>query len=165
MRNLEVRRRIQSVEALIKETEEYTSGDIELQAHWAKYLCVVACGFLEQALVSIFIDYCRQASSDRVANYAAARLRTIQNPNAKTFLEVASAFDKDWGNALQIYLDDEGRGQAINSIVSNRHKIAHGSASDITLSRLKEYFTKAVDVLNFVESLCSGRPPKGAPLS
>lgn len=156
MKSLEISRRIHSIDALIKSTQGFTHNDFELQSHWAKYLCVVASGFLEKALVNIYTDFCNQASSDRVATYAASRLRMVQNPKASTFVEVASSFDKDWGTALQAYLDEDGRRQAIDSIVTNRHMIAHGNPSDITLARLKEYFAKAVDVLEYLETLCTG---------
>lgn len=156
MKSLEISRRISAIEALMKSIQGSTAGDIELQSHWAKYLCVVASGFLEKSLVGIYSDFCGKAASQSVARYAASRLRTIQNPNARVFVEVASAFDKAWGSALQAFLEEDGRAEAIDSIVSNRHKIAHGNPSDITLARLKAYFAKTVDVLEFLETLCSG---------
>jgi hypothetical protein len=48
----------------------------------------------------------------------------------------------------------DGRRDAINSIIANRHQIAHGETSRITLLRLKDYFSKAVQVLEFIEDQC-----------
>jgi hypothetical protein len=157
MDSLEVSRRIQAIEALITKTEAYAEGDIERQSHWAKYLCVLAAGCLEQSLIYIYVDYCKSTASGKVANYTAAKLKTIRNPKTRVFLDVTSSFDKMWGVKLEDFLDDEGRGEAINSIMTNRHRIAHGNTSHITVARVKEYFRTSVAVLEFLEQLCKGR--------
>jgi hypothetical protein len=55
---------------------------------------------------------------------------------------------------LASFLALEGRREAIDAIMANRHLIAHGSNSGITLVRVKEYLSKSVQVIEFIEEQC-----------
>lgn len=130
------------------------SGQFELQAHWARYICVLASGFLENALIDIYSQYAKCCSNPTIANYVQSTLARIQNPNANRFLQVAGAFDKSWQEDLDSFLSLEGRKEAIDAIMANRHLIAHGKDSGITLVRVREYLAKTVEVIDFIEKQC-----------
>ena len=51
-------------------------------------------------------------------------------------------------------MEDNGRKDAIDSIMSNRHLIAHGKDSTISLVRVSEYLKKSVEVVEFLEHQC-----------
>ena len=150
MKNRELARQIQTLRHLISRTTEL-SGEIELQAHWAKYLCVLVAGFLENALSELYRDYCARNASSRVSRFAARTLKRVQNPKTGTFVEVTSAFDVTWAAALERFIEEDGRKEAIDSIMTNRHLIAHGKSSDITIARVDAFFRKSVDVVTFLE--------------
>jgi hypothetical protein len=40
------------------------------------------------------------------------------------------------------------------TIMKNRHLIAHGKSPQITISQVKDYLTKSVEVLDFIEKQC-----------
>ena len=125
-----------------------------MRAHWAKYLCVLSAGFLENAIEEVYGDFVRSAASKPVADYATSVLSRIQNPNTPKFLGTARSFRSDWATALEAFVDDEGRREAINSIMKNRHEIAHGKYSGITIAQIKEYLDRAVEVVEFIENQC-----------
>lgn len=155
MNNRELLRQIQKLNALFDRTQNASGGNIEIQSHWAKYLCVLSAGFLENTLFEIYGDFCKRAASEHVANFASKNLSRIQNPKTNRFIEVASNFKKAWGEDLKAFVDEDGRKEAINSIMANRHLIAHGKTSNITVAQLKEYLDKAIEVVDFIESQCS----------
>ena len=155
MKNQELTRQLQVLQSLFKKTSIATNSDIEMQAHWAKYLCVLSAGFLENALTQIYISFCRNAASEPVANYTSLSLTKIQNPKCTKFVELAASFKKEWGDELEKFVSDGGRKEALDSIVANRHLIAHGKDSGITLSRLQEYLNKSIQVIDFIEKQCS----------
>jgi hypothetical protein len=41
----------------------HPTSDIEIQADFTKYFCVLVSGFLENALVALILDYCERKSS------------------------------------------------------------------------------------------------------
>lgn len=154
MLNRDLSRQKQVLNGLIAKTQSATSGDVEMQSHWAKYLCVLAAGFLENAIAELYGDYCRRSASPAVAKFAVRSLTRIRNPKTNTFIEVCRSYDKTWADSLEAFIEDDGRKEAINSIMANRHLIAHGKDSGITVARVNEYFGKALTVLDFIEDQC-----------
>ena len=89
-----------------------------------------------------------------VADYVESTLSKVQNPKARKFLQIAGGFNKTWEDSLGVFLASEGRKEAIDAIMANRHLIAHGKDSGITLARIKEYLSKSVQVIEFIEEQC-----------
>ena len=154
MKNLELRKQSNLIRALLTRTQVATGGDIELQAHWARYLCVLTAGFLENGLFETFAAVIRNGANPAVASFASSRLEKVSNPKASKFVEIARAFKPDWASDLERFLDDDGRRDAIDSVMSNRHQIAHGEHSGITVARLTPFFEKSVAVIDFLEKQC-----------
>lgn len=144
----------QQLRWLVEQAEKFNVDQLELRAHWARYLCVLSAGFIENALKDVYAKYARSRSQPAIADFVEATLRRIQNPKASRFLETAAAFNKDWEDDLRNYLEDEGRKEAVDAIMSNRHLIAHGKDSGITLARLVEYLSKSVQVIEYIEEQC-----------
>lgn len=145
---------LQRLRELFNKANVACGSDIEMRSHWAKYLCVLCSGFLENAISEIYGDFVRGAASKPVANYADSILSKIQNPKASKFIETAQSFKKEWATSLESFLASNGGGAAINAIMTNRHKIAHGENSDVTLVQVKDYLDKAVEVIEFIETQC-----------
>lgn len=144
----------QRIEWLINQARTFDGDQLELQSHWARYLCVLVAGFLENAISEVYSSYVQKCSNAQVANYVEAVLGRIQNPKAQKFLETARSFNRDWELNLNDYIEQNGRKDAIDSVMTNRHLIAHGKDSGITLARLDQYFKKGVEVIDYIEGQC-----------
>lgn len=144
----------QRLDWLVDQASCFQGEQLELQAHWARYLCVLAAGFLENALTEIYSRYAKVSANTQVSNYVEAALGKIQNPKSNKFLDTARSFDRGWEESLSIFISDEGRGDAIDAIMANRHLIAHGKDSNISLARVKEYLKKSIEVVDFIEAQC-----------
>ena len=59
------------------ERMEQVSDDVELEllSDFARYLCVLVSGFLEQSVVALVLEHVRRNSSPTVQNHIEARLR------------------------------------------------------------------------------------------
>lgn len=154
MNTRELVRQHQRLMALFNKTATATSGDFEMQAHWAKYLCVLSAGFLENALCEVYSQYSRKCSNTSVARYTSKQLARIRNPKAGRFLEIAESFQPHWKTDLEAFIEDNGRKDAIDSIMSNRHRIVHGKDTNISIVRVKDYFKKSIEVVEFIEQQC-----------
>src|SRR5947209_4744400 len=105
MRNPNLTSQLQSLNELFNKTNAACGGDLEMRSHWAKYLCVLCAGFLENAITEVYGEFVRGAASKPVADYAVSVLSKIQNPNAQKFFETAHKFKPQWGTDLNNYLD------------------------------------------------------------
>lgn len=155
MKNQELSRQLQRINTLLKKVDEATGMDIEMQSHWSKYICVLCAGFIENAISGIYSDFVDSASNNHVANYAKSNLSKIQNPKTAKFVETARAFKESWASDLENFVAIDGRKEAVDSIMQNRHLIAHGKDSGISIVRLKEWLKKSVDILDFIETQCT----------
>lgn len=144
----------QRLEWLIAEASNFQGDQLELQAHWARYVCVLAAGFLENALSDVYSRYAKASANAQVSNYVESVLGKIQNPKSSKFLDTARAFDRSWEDDLASFIDTDGRKDAIDAIMANRHLIAHGKDSGISLVRVKEYLGKSIEVIEFIETQC-----------
>lgn len=155
MNNHNLSSQLNRLNFLFDQSTSLSEMSIELQAHWARYLCVLCAGYMEVGLAELYGHYINSSASRQVAMFARNSLRSGRNTNTDRLLKTAGAFDKRWREELQLFLGDEGRGDAVNSIISNRNLIAHGGNSGITVVRLREWFDKSVEVLEFIEQQCN----------
>jgi hypothetical protein len=155
MKSLELNKQHQKITELIKQTKLSTDHNLELQGHWGRYICILVAGFLENAISEVYVKFVTDSSSPQVAQYTIATLKKIQNPKTDKFIETASRFKKEWGEQLKIFIEeDQSRKYAIDSIMQTRHEIAHGKNTGISVVRVKEYFEKSVEIIEFIENQC-----------
>ena len=155
MNNVELKRQLQRLKHLLDRARDI-DADFELQGHWGNYMCVLVAGFLENCLKELYGDRARRSASPEVASFVLRTLERIQNPNARRFVEVASAFSTEWGRDLESHLgEDDGRRKgAVDSIMSNRHLIAHGKNTSVSVGRIREYLAPSLEILEFIETQC-----------
>lgn len=155
MRNSDVNKKLLQLQQLIDRTSD-AAQDINLQGHWARYLCVRTAGFLEYSLQAIYSDFATRSSSPQVASFVEKRLKQISNPNAERFLETAGAFNPQWRVELEEFFEtDQVRLKgAIDSIISARNSIAHGGPQGISVASVRNYLERSVKVLEFIERQC-----------
>ncbi len=156
MRSIDITQRLQQLRQLIDRTSDASEG-ITLQGHWGRYLCVVAAGFLEHSLQTVYSEYAQRSASPNVARFVSKQLGRISNPKAERFLQTAGAFNREWRNELSDFLSDDPHlaKDAIDSIMNNRNNIAHGQLANITPARVRDYLDRSVKVLEFIETQCN----------
>ena len=150
--NVGILSEIQKIDYLFKKISTI-SDNSEMQAHWARYLCILSCGFIETSIKLVFTQYAKQKSDPKVANFVSNKLKRFANPNVERILGLAVSFSDEWHEKLSAYIIDE-RKDAIDSIVANRRKIAHGESVGITYAHIHSYHSRAVEVIKFIERQC-----------
>ena len=99
------------------------------------------------------IEYCRKRGDENVNNFVSTELRSFQNPKMGKILELFGSFSKTWEEDLR--KQSEGRiSDAVNSIVANRHAIAHGGTSQLSMSGVKGYYTDVVRAVEIMRRIC-----------
>lgn len=154
MFNREISRQHQRLVGLFKQTRDVADGDPSIQSHWARYLCILVSGFLENAIKEIYSDYIQSGASKPVASYATRQLVALNNPKADKVIQLATSFKQEWGSELTAFMAENGRKDAIDSIMNNRHQIAHGKEVGLTIHNLSDYFERVVQTVGKIEEQC-----------
>lgn len=128
-------------------------GDPELQAHFARYLCILVSGFLENAITAIYVTYADKRATPYVINYVEAQLERFRNPTMERILQVSGAFNRDWRNDIEAKLSQEVK-DAVDSIVNIRNQIAHGESTGITYATIKNYYDNVLKLVTFLREQC-----------
>ena len=151
--NIELKRQHERINNLIIKANNIFAPDDEMLSEIAKYVCVLCSGFLENSIYHIFSEHVKGSTSCQpLISYTDKCLSRIQNPKKGIFIELAKSFNFDWQSELEEYINLEERGASINYLITERHRIAHGDNSEITINRLKVHFDKALEVVIFIEN-------------
>jgi hypothetical protein len=126
------------------------SGDTEFSSHWARYLCVVVYGHIENSMREIFFNYASKQSSPEVSNFVRERLRGVWNWNAEKIFETVGLFDPQLKVELESEIDQELK-DGLNSIVNNRKKISHGSSVSVSYIQAHEYYKKVIKFIDVLD--------------
>lgn len=150
--NIELTKQYTKIQNLILKAKTFEPDD-ELRSHLAKYLCVLSSGFIENAIYHTFSDIAQKNCHPSVVlSYTKGQLYKLQNTNTEKIKEVTKSFNPIWWeNGLRDFLQEDNRSTAINYIFKDRHNIAHGRDSEITIDKLEEYLAKTVEVIKYLE--------------
>lgn len=125
----------------------------EVLAHWAKYLCVLASGFIENSLRLLLQAYADQHSKGPITNYVSSRLSGLTNLNDEKIAQLLGSFSPTWRDTF-IALRTPQQKDAIDSVLANRHLIAHGRPVGITFIRMKNYYAEIAKVIRMIDEDC-----------
>jgi len=150
----EVERQKQKLDATFGRVSKVVPlDDAELLSDFARYLCVLVAGFLEQSVIELTLEHVRNHSEASVQGYAESRLRQFTTANAQRIMDLMGTFDAGWRSDLESYLVDE-RKAAVDSVVALRHNIAHGRYVGVTMATIKEYYPRVKHVVDHIADLC-----------
>jgi hypothetical protein len=138
---------------LLKTVPIDASGSLEVQSHWARYACVVISGYVESSVQEILRVYTEERCPRQVLNYTSSQLKFFQSASSENLIRLIGAFDRQWETDLTTFLTEERRA-AINSVIGNRHRIAHGLDVGVTVHQLAEWYPKVNEVVDFIFGLC-----------
>lgn len=96
--------------------------------------------------------YTQQRAVPPVVSYVTGQLNRFRNPKAEDMVQLVRAFDKDIAGELETFCNGRIK-DSINSIVGNRHRIAHGRASGISMEQIMRYFRDAKQFTDKMRSL------------
>ncbi len=140
--------------AKISQIQRISPDDIDLQAHWARYLCIVVSGFLENSISTIYIEYAKKKATPQIVNFVEKKLEKFQNPRMEKIFQLMASFDEEWGKQLRIRTEGEIK-DAVNSIVDLRNRIAHGKFVNTTYITIKNYYQSSKKLLDVIEDILS----------
>lgn len=128
-------------------------SDPEILSDFARHLCVLVSGFLEQAVIELLLEYARIHSHPAIQRHVEHHLRQFTNAKAARLTQLLGTFDDDWRVDLENYLVGEYK-DAVDGIVDLRHRIAHGKFVGVTMARVQDYYVRIKKVVDHIADLC-----------
>lgn len=125
---------------------------MELQGHWARYLCVLACGFLEVSFKAVLVEVANRRGSSELSNFTEASLDRVRSPNMETIQSILAAFSKEWSDSYELKTEGQLK-DSVNSLVGNRHLIAHGKDSGVSIVRVKNWYKDSIKAVRELEGI------------
>lgn len=150
--NGDVQSQKQKIDAVLQFANQLPQDDVIL-SHWAKYVCVLTSGFIEDSLRKILIKYTRDKATPQVVNFAESKLEKITNLNEEKIAQLLGAFSANWMEQFRSKRTEEQK-DAIDSVIANRHQIVHGQSVGLTLARMKKYYEEVAKVITIICDEC-----------
>ena len=148
----EVERQKQKLDATFLRASKLVA-DAELLSDFARYLCVLVAGFLEQAIIELTLEHVRNHSETSVQGYAEGRLRQFASAKSQRITDLMGSFKAEWRSDLEEFLVDEYKA-AVDSVVDLRHTISHGRYVGVTMAGIRDYYARVKHVVDHVAELC-----------
>lgn len=134
------------------------NDNAELLGHWGRYACIVCAGYLEVALRLVVREYVQGKATMEIQSFVIKDVESIQNPKAERFVGVMRCFSEKWAHEMdEFFLNNQDAKEAIDSLMANRHLIAHGRPCSISLGRVDGYFVLANKAVEKMEILMGSR--------
>ena len=126
--------------------------DDELRSALSRFACVLASGYVEEAVRTIVGAWCNAKAHPYIQAFVGRKLDRFLNPKVGKIQELLGEFGQGWAERFSAELSDEER-DAINSIVSNRHLIAHGRNVGISPVQVQAYFGACMQAVRKLDAI------------
>ena len=144
MKRLEIQE--QKLDSLFKEVAKFEED--EIKSHLAKYLCIQASGYLENVIKELIEEYHDKTCKKETANFVIAKVNHFTSVNDDNLTEFLNLFNRQWVDSYKNSVTDK-QIASLNSIISQRHLIAHGngSRSNISFSTMVKYYQDLKEIV------------------
>jgi hypothetical protein len=129
------------LDATFGRIQQIDVGQIELRADFARYLCVLVSGYLDQTIRDMTAEFVKLRSQPVIADLVVKLTDRTTNLKSSKLREHVLMIDRTWEAQLDLLLVDRTKA-ALDSVVALRHRIAHGQSADVTLARMLDYYVE-----------------------
>jgi hypothetical protein len=145
---------LHSISSRLDRVFESSKGisDEEIKSHYARYLCILLSGYLEESIKIIIRDYSSMKASPNLSNYINTSLHNLTNLNCEKIGNTLSYFNNNWKDKFENSLTGEEK-DSIDSVVANRHLIAHGQNVGVSYVRVKLWYKNIICVVGKISSI------------
>lgn len=126
--------------------------DDEIKSHLARYLCVLTSGYIEEAMKIIIREHVTPRASQNISNYVNSSARMITNLRCERIGKFLSEFNSEWKENFENQISDEEK-DAIDSVVANRHLIAHGRNVGVSYVHVKNWYENTKSVVKKIHNI------------
>lgn len=131
-----------------------TELDEEVQSYLVKLLCVRTAGLLEVFLKTRISEYSKGKVPSEINHFLTAKFKDITNLKSSKFDEVLTAFSSEWAGQFRGYIEDHEKEKiSLDSVIAQRHSIAHGQSSNISRISMIQYYDDVKAIVLYLDSI------------
>ena len=128
--------------------------DEEIKSSLTKLFCVRTAGLLEVFLKTRISEYSKKKVPNEINRFLTVKFKDITNLKSSRFEEVLTSFSVDWANEFRQYLEDhEQKKASLDSVIAQRHSIAHGQPSTISMGSMTQYYEDVKSIVDYLDSI------------
>ena len=128
--------------------------DEEIKSLLLKLFCVRLSGLVELYLKNRISDYSKGKVPKEINRYLTVKFKDITNLKTNKLCEILSNFSVQWADDFKNYVDlHEQTKTSLDSLIAQRHNIAHGQPSTINQSSMNQYYADIKNIINYLDSI------------
>ena len=143
------------VDAAFDRVDRLPQDELRLRSDFAEYLTVLVYGLLEQSVQQLLMKYVRDRSAPPVARYTNRRIERSRSMKYNNLVELLDSFDPQWRIEFERVIDERSR-RAIDTVTNNRHQIAHGRWTGMTVVVIEHEYEQIKGVIDNLTVLLDG---------
>jgi len=125
----------------------------QLDSYLAQFLSVKLCGLYEESIEQMVRDRAQRTGDAAIAAYVSwAADKLFKNPDYSTIKGMIGTLDSQKAKQLDTRFTSDKQ-LALNSIVTNRHSVAHGKPANVTMRDVVGFFRKSRHIVPVLEDL------------
>lgn len=157
MNSTYVTRRLAYVDEVIDKVDAFGKSDPELASYLSSYLVVLISGIYEDCIERLFGERVEQLPDLEVRTYVRTTLsQSFRNPSYQRIKETLGKFSQSYAEEFAQRIDRRAM-DALNSIITNKNKVAHGDLSNATLGEVSDSYSHSRSTLETIEEILEGR--------
>lgn len=135
-----------------------TIGDLKDQSEWSKYLCVLVSGFIEESVRLLLEQYCKSCAAIKIQNFVISELAELTNCKTNRIKSILGQFSPIWEKQFLEEIEKRSRitgeiKNSLDSVVANRHLIAHGKSVGITYATMAKHYASVKIAIEALEGV------------
>lgn len=143
---------IRDLDNLKKKIDEV--DDDEVKSSLLKLFCIRTAGLLEVFLKTRISEYSKGKVPKEINRFMTAKFKDITNLKSTKFIDVLNSFSVEWSDNFKDYLEEhEQEKDSLDSIISQRHNIAHGQSSNIGQVAMGQYFEDVKHIVTYLDGI------------
>lgn len=128
--------------------------DDEIKSSLIKLFCVRVSGLLEVFLKTRISEYSNGKVPKEINRFLTSKFKDITNLKTSKLQEVLTAFSTEWAKKFTDYIEkNEQIKTSLDSIIAQRHSIAHGQSSNLGEIVMNQYYDDIKQVVCFLDGV------------
>lgn len=128
--------------------------DEEVKSSLLNLLCVRLAGLLEVFLKTRISEYSKGKVPKEIKKFMTSKFKDITNLKTSKFEEVLNSFSIEWAEKFVEYIKEhEQEKMSLDSIIAQRHSIAHGQTSSVGEASMRQYYEDVKHIVNFLDGV------------